>query len=169
MVTIRHADKTDYAVLPSVEADAAQAFKEHGLSSIAEMEPAPPEYYVQLPENAAVFVAEEEAIVGFAVITEIDGQAYLKEISVRRAASGKGVGRALLEHAVSWVAARYRWMVLTTFADLPFNAPFYRKAGFQEFTPDGDWPELKALRIEEHRAGLDVWPRVTMRLELNDG
>ena len=92
MVTIRHADKTDYAVLPSVEADAAQAFKEHGLAAIAEIEPAPAEFYARLPENAAVFVAEEKkhdrAIVGFAVMTELDGQAYLKEISVRRAASG---------------------------------------------------------------------------------
>lgn len=169
MVTIRHADKTDYAVLPSVEADAAQVFKEYGLAAIAEMEPAPPEYYSQLPERAAVFVAEDEAVIGFAVITEIDGQAYLKEISVCRTSSGKGVGRTLLEHAISWAAARYRWMVLTTFADLPFNAPFYRKAGFQEFMPDDDWPELKALRMAEQKSGLDLMPRVTMRREISNG
>jgi hypothetical protein len=99
MVKIRLANKTDYAVLPSVEADAAQVFKEHGLAVIAEMEPAPAEFYAQLSESAAVFVAEDKTIVGFAVITELDGQAYLKEISVRRAASGKGAGRAKRRNA----------------------------------------------------------------------
>lgn len=171
MTNIRRAQKTDYSVLPLIEADAAQAFKEWGLTSVAEMEPSPAAFYLQLPENAGIFVSEDKisGITGFSVVTELDGQAYLKEISVRRTASGRGVGQSLLEHAIVWAEARYRWMVLSTFADLPFNAPFYRKAGFQDFTPDDDWPELRALRIAERKAGLDVSPRITMKLELNDG
>lgn len=164
-LSVRRARQVDYALLPSIERDAAQIFRAHGLDDVAQMEPSGVEVYDRLPEKAAVFVAEDDrqCIIGFAVVTEIDGEAYLKEISVRRAASGKGAGRMLLNQTLAWAAKHYRWMVLTTFADIPFNAPFYRKAGFEVFAPDSAWAELLALRDEERRRDLDKWPRVTMR------
>ncbi len=53
-------------------------------------------------------------------------------------------------------------MTLTTFADLPFNAPFYQRFGFKEFVPDKNWPELKALHAAEKHNELGRYKRIGM-------
>jgi hypothetical protein len=56
-------------------------------------------------------------------------------------------------------------MTLCTFADVPWNAPFYGRHGFEELSDPG--PELRALRATESRLGLDdLGRRVVMRLTL---
>src|SRR5690242_12007848 len=42
------------------------------------------------------------ARIGFAALTLVDGAPYLEQLSVRRAAMGKGTGRFLLNHAATW-------------------------------------------------------------------
>lgn len=164
-VLIRTAKETDYLLLPDVEVDAAQAFRDFGLDEPADYEPASATSYLNLPKNSAVFVADHQdrMVIGFVTLMPVDGQAYLKEVSVRRAFAGQGVGRQLIASAISWARQNlYQQMTLTTFADLPFNAPFYRKIGFSTFDPDQNWPELRAIRDHERKGGLELRPRVAM-------
>ncbi|MBX3485563.1 GNAT family N-acetyltransferase [Phenylobacterium sp.] len=64
---------------------------------------------------------------------------HVDELDVRLDRQGKGFGRRLLAHAAAWARERgLRRMSLTTFRDIPWNAPFYASAGFR------DWPEDEA-------------------------
>lgn len=164
-IRIRAATETDFTLLPDIELDAAQAFRDYGLDTIADDEPASAASYQTLPKKKAVFVADSQdgTAIGFVVAMRIDGQAHLKEVSVRRAYAGQGVGRRLVASAITWSRQNlYRYITLTTFADLPFNVPFYQRIGFSTFEPDRDWPELKAIREKERKIGLEIRPRVAM-------
>ena len=52
---------------------------------------------------------------------------------------------------------------MCTFRDVPWNAPYYERLGFERID-EADWGcGLRALRRREAELGLDRWPRVAMR------
>ena len=87
-------------------------------------------------------------------------------MSVRPTAGHQGRGRALVEAVCSWAAANgYPAVTLTTFRDVPWNAPFYSKLGFRELTELT--PGLEAIRSHERAIGDDEFgPRIVMTLGL---
>ena len=103
---------------------------------------------------------------GFARVDELGGQAHLEQLSVQPDFGGRGIGRSVVEAAID--AARSRGclsMTLSTFADIPFNGPFYASCGFEEFAQPGQ--ALAALRVHEAQLGLDdLGRRVVMRIRL---
>lgn len=168
MIEIRPATENDFLYLPAVEDDAGALFADFGLQEIAASDPSPESFYRSLPKGSLVLVATENAkIVGFSVGLIVDGQAYLREVSVRRSQAKQGTGKRLVDGITQWASAQgFHTVTLTTFRDLPFNGPFYGKLGFKEFVPDDAWPELCAIREKEKRSGLDILPRIAMRLDL---
>jgi hypothetical protein len=76
----------------------------------------------------------------------------------------RGVGAALLDH----IAGEYDTpaITLTTYAEVPWNRPYYERLGFRTLTPAEETPGLRAIRATEAAHGLDAWPRVCMRREL---
>ena len=103
---------------------------------------------------------------GFLVAEIADGRAHLSEVSVRRAAQGLGIGRALVATFLDWARAEgFAEATLTTFRDLHFNAPFYATLGFREVLDLTNRPQLTTLRRNER--DLDrLAPRVAMALTL---
>ena len=57
-------------------------------------------------------------------------------------------------------------MTLTTFAEVPWNAPYYARLGFTILATDQLTPGLRRIRDHEVARGLDAWPRVAMRRPL---
>ena len=57
-------------------------------------------------------------------------------------------------------------LTLTTFRDVPWNAPYYRRCGFRVLDEQEWTPGLRAIREREAGHGLDRWPRVCMRRDL---
>ncbi|MDD3182652.1 MAG: GNAT family N-acetyltransferase [Alphaproteobacteria bacterium] len=169
MIEIRHANVKDFPHLPEIEKDAGTLFADFGLPEIAASDTSPEDFYRGLPEGSLVLVAEDNSIiVGFLVGLVVDGQAYLRELSVRRSHAKRGIGKRLAEGIIQWAAAKgFHTVTLTTFRDLPFNETFYAKLGFKEFAPDNAWSELRAIRDKEKRNGLDIRPRIAMRLDLD--
>lgn len=51
---------------------------------------------------------------------------------------------------------------LTTFRDVPWNAPYYLRLGWRIVPDDGTSPGLLAIRARQRAAGHERWPRVTM-------
>jgi GNAT superfamily N-acetyltransferase len=105
--------------------------------------------------------------VGFALCELVDGAVHLEEMDVDPGHGQRGVGRALLGAVMAWAErAGHPAVTLTTFRDIPWNAPFYARAGFRALSADELGPGLAALVREEAARGLDPSQRVVMRREL---
>jgi len=100
--------------------------------------------------------------VGYVRVDVVDGQAHLESLSVRPKFMRRGIGGALVAAACDWAAAQgFTEVTLCTFAEVPWNAPFYAGLGFVELAELT--PGLRALREEERRIGLErMGPRVVM-------
>jgi hypothetical protein len=76
----------------------------------------------------------------------------------------QGLGAALLDTAAAWAKQRgLAALTLTTYADVPWNAPSYQRLGFQIMTEAQLSEGLHRIREHEEARGLARWPRVTMR------
>lgn len=87
---------------------------------------------------------------------------YLDQISVHPDQGQRGIGAALLTRVIDEAKRRkLRRVALSTFRDLPWNAPFYAKHGFREIRRSdmAEWMlELERIQAEE----LDVSKRCFM-------
>lgn len=166
-VIIRSAQDDDYSCLLDIELDAAKAFKDYPeyAGMCDELDPLTQGQYRPLSKDEGkIYVAEKSGkLIGFVLIDYIDGQPHLKEIDVLQAYAKQGIGTGLLKQAFKWAMDnRFKYMTLTTYRDLVFNGPFYKKHGFEIIQPCEKWPELKKMRQQEIDNGWDIAPRVAM-------
>jgi GNAT superfamily N-acetyltransferase len=93
----------------------------------------------------------------------VAGAAHIEQVSVEPTYARRRIGAQLIEAAAAWACGHgLRAMTLTSFALVPWNAPYYAKLGFAVL-PDADQsPELREIRRAEAARGLDAWPRVAM-------
>src|ERR1051326_9146951 len=112
-----------------------------------------------------VAVVAVDVVVGFAMGGDLGGEAFLQEIDVEPAFGRRGIGKTLLEAVRGWATQRgYQTLVLSTFVDVPWNAPFYSRCGFK-IIPEVDLtPAMRKVREQELQAGLVLDRRVFMRL-----
>ncbi|GAA4751984.1 GNAT family N-acetyltransferase [Modestobacter marinus] len=153
---VRDADDADLAELPGVEAAADGLFVPLGITDLP-----PPATAAERARAWRVLVAGRP-VAGFAVLELVDGAVHLEQLSVHPAHGRRGIGAALLAATVE--AARQHGadrVTLLTYADVPWNAPYYARHGW-EVTPELT-PGLRALRSREVELGLDRHgPRVAM-------
>lgn len=172
---IRPAQPTDVAAMQRVSAAAGRRFAEIDDPRVAACADDPP----PTAQSLAAWIARGRAwvavdgndcgnggggIVGFVVVDVLDGNAHVEEISVLPEAGGRGLGAALLD-AVGAYARRagHPALTLTSFADVPWNRPWYGRRGFVAMAPREIGPELAARVQEEADHGLDPAVRVCMR------
>lgn len=110
-------------------------------------------------DSALVAVDNGDTPIAFVVFRPLGEDLYIEQIDVAPAHAGRRIGAALLDA----VAARGRALVLSTFRDIPWNAPWYRRLGFFD-VPDVDLPPLlRQIRNEHVARGLDESLRVFMK------
>lgn len=81
---------------------------------------------------------------------------HIDEVDVLRAHQGKGVGRRLLETAAAYARANgLAALSLTTFRNVPWNAPFYAAFGFREWAPQDAPAAVRATLADEAANGLN--------------
>lgn len=164
---VRFASPDDLELLADIERAADGLFAEH-LPDAAWGEPPVGAERAGHPGFVLIVAASEDGpAIGFAHVIEHDTGAHLEQLSVHPDHMRRGHGRALLEAAIDEAAARrHPTLTLRTYADIPWNAPFYRSAGFTEVpAPDDDFH--RALRESEDQLGLAVHGRrVHMQLDL---
>ncbi|WP_082056676.1 GNAT family N-acetyltransferase [Pseudomonas sp. 10-1B] len=155
---IRPTLEHDIQWLPHVERSAAQAFAAWpALAWLAHSDVMDCDAHQAFVEAGGSWVAEgpDGRILGFAC-ARLEGQAlHLHELSVRREAQGQGVGRRLLQQVAN--AARQAGaneLTLTTFAEVPWNAPFYARFGFEAIDQQLLDARLQRILAEEHTHGL---------------
>ncbi|MET8892798.1 GNAT family N-acetyltransferase [Streptomyces albogriseolus] len=176
---IRPAAPGDLPALQDVERAAGAPFRDLGMPEIADDDPPALDELERYRKAGRCWVATDEGDgadgcdgrpVGHLIAEPVDGALHVEQVSVHPDAARRGVGRALLAHA----ARRAREegltaLTLTTFADVPWNAPYYARLGFRTLSEPELTPGLRRIRAEESAHGLDHWPRVCMRLELPHG
>ncbi|WP_347876386.1 GNAT family N-acetyltransferase [Microbacterium oxydans] len=104
--------------------------------------------------------------VGFVHVLEIDGHAHLEQLSVLPSFGRRGIGRRLVQAALSETRSRgHQTITLRTYRDVPWNAPFYASCGFTVTEPDSTL--LRSLVDTETALGLFRYgPRVQMSATL---
>ena len=133
---VRLALVDEVPTIQAVEVVAGERFREIDDPRIARCADNPP-YPADALERAVaekrLWVAEEDAtIVGFALGWIVDGEGHLDELAVIPEYGRRGIGRALVDEVVAWTSAQgLPSITLTTFRDVPFNAPYYEKLGFR--------------------------------------
>ncbi|MCD2441829.1 GNAT family N-acetyltransferase [Agromyces sp. SYSU K20354] len=157
-VSIRHIEPNDYLTVESIE-NAADQLLINRLNPES-WEPAP-SGRSRAEEPGFVLIAEEtqtSTTVGFVHVLESDGIAHLEQLSVLPQYGRRGYGRRLVEAAMDEARRRgYDRLTLRTYADVPWNAPFYARIGFVETEPTTDFH--KHLVHVEKRLGLPQYGR----------
>ncbi|KAM3090888.1 GNAT family N-acetyltransferase [Phormidesmis sp. 146-35] len=103
---------------------------------LVDADPLPLEVVQQQFQAGRVWVAVDqyEAVVGYAIACEVDGTLYLQQIDVTPEHGQRGIGSALVNTVCAWAKQQgYAIVWLSTFRDIPWNAPFYSKLGFRNF------------------------------------
>ena len=101
--------------------------------------------------------------VAYILVKVVDGGAHIEQVSVHPDHSRRGLGQSLLDTVEIWAARRgLKALTLTTYASVPWNAPYYARLGFQIVSNDELSNGLHRIRAVEAARGLARWPRVTM-------
>jgi len=164
-VLIRPATPADLPVLPGIESAAGAAFADIGMAEIAnDADPTVEELTrYQVAGRAWVAVEDADQPVAYLVADVVDGCLHIEQVSVHPAWAHQGVGRALIDESARWAAGQgLASLTLTTFADVPWNAPYYLSCGFAVIPEAQLSPGLRGIRRAEAARGLDAWPRVCM-------
>jgi len=160
-VAIRSALHTEIEAVREIERASAQRFV--GLmDAIAADEPSPAALLAQRLDDGGLLVATVDGVLaGFVMFRPLEDHVYVEQIDVLPAFAGRRLGAALLD-AVSERARTLglEGLALSTFRDVPWNAPYYRRLGFvalKTLTPG-----LLAVRAEHRARGLDEDRRLFM-------
>ncbi|MEY2421731.1 MAG: hypothetical protein QOI95_1798 [Acidimicrobiaceae bacterium] len=166
--SIRPPGATEIETLRDIERAAGALFIDVGMADVAADEPfSVDELTVYLRDERVWVVTDDDVPVGYALVDIVDGNAHLEQLSVDPRHGRRGHGAALLAHVCDWARANARPAVtLTTFEHVPWNAPYYARNGFVVMAEAELGTELRRLRDEETRHGLDPTIRVVMRREV---
>jgi GNAT superfamily N-acetyltransferase len=167
---VRPGRADDGPELRRIELLAGERFRDVGLASVADHEPASLEVLADYAAQARSWVAidEHDRPIGYVVVDVVDGDAHIEQISVRPDRQGMGVARALIDRVRTWASTSGASAItLTTFATVPWNGPLYEHVGFVTLREDEIGPELQSVRDTESAHGLDPAQRVCMRLALD--
>lgn len=166
---LRLTEESDIALLPAIERSAAQAFRQiPALAWLADSEViSVARHHDYLETEHSLLAVAAGQPVGFILTEPLDDALFIAEIAVHQAWQHQGIGRMLLEQVIERARQMaYPAVTLTTFREVPWNAPFYTRLGFailDELTlPAG----LAAKREQETRHGLPPETRCAMRLAL---
>jgi GNAT superfamily N-acetyltransferase len=165
---IRSAGAADLPVLQDIERAAGRTFRDIGMPEIADDDPLPLPVLADRARAGRLWVtvSSSDEPVAYLMADVVDGCLHVEQVSVHPDNARRGLGRALLEYAAGRAAADgIVALTLTTFAHVPWNAPYYARCGFRILDDAELTPGLRAIRQREAELGLDRWPRVCMRRE----
>jgi GNAT superfamily N-acetyltransferase len=152
MTTIRLAHEADLPLLAVIE-DAADALFVERFGDLTWPAASSGEERAAAPGLLLVAAEDDGTVVGFSHVLDLDGQWHLEQIAVDPAHGRRGIGAALLEATHDELARRgAREVTLRTYADVPWNAPFYARHGYIELDPLP--AHLRSLEDAEQRMGL---------------
>lgn len=180
-MTIRPPRADELEGLRAIERAAGRPFADIGMPEIAADEPpSVAELGAYRARNRAWVVTapgagdgpDADRPVGYVLVDVLDDPgpggeaaraAHIEQISVDPAWAGQRLGAELIEH-VAGEARRQGLdaLTLSTFRDVPWNAPYYERLGFRVVEEAEQGTGLRRVRDREAAHGLDPARRVCM-------
>lgn len=137
--SIRSARADEVEALQKIDIESSNLFIGTNLidfgPSSAQLDPIPETRIRQGFGDQLVWTAidDRDTPVGFALCAHRAECLYLDQVSVLPSYGQQGIGRLLVQQAIDAAAAHgYKHLTLSTFRDVPWNGPFYKKLGFKE-------------------------------------
>ncbi|MDF1693331.1 MAG: GNAT family N-acetyltransferase [Zhongshania sp.] len=165
--TIEKAREEDLVKLASIERSAARLFPDHVITPEERVSVVPLGQLVEAMQQGRLWVAltQEQQPVGFIIVVREADTAFIVEVDVLPEHQVRGLGRALIQRVVCWARKEgLPRVTLTTFSDVPWNAPFYERLGFCRIDRSQLTVELaRKLDDEKHRG---LRGRIAMELHI---
>jgi GNAT superfamily N-acetyltransferase len=124
----------DVARIQEIEQASSQRFAQIGMHEIAADAPtSSPTLTARIgSRDLIVAVDEKDQPIAFAMFSEIDHCGCIEQIDVLPSHAGHHFGASLIEKIDRRGLARgWSALLLSTFRDVPWNAPYYRRLGFE--------------------------------------
>lgn len=160
---LRAAMTSEIERVRQIERASASRFLGTARAGLADDEPTDAETLARRIAAGGLLVAEVSGeAVAFVMFREVEGCGYIEQIDVLPSHARRGIGARLIE-AVAEIARGRGWPALTlsTFTDVPFNAPYYRRLGFADV--EALTLGMAQISAEHEARGLDEASRVFMR------
>lgn len=163
--SLRLARARDAEALPAIERAAAGKFAEDadlGQIDFSETWPVP-DLRRMIGKGHCLVAESGQSIVGFLVSEPFRRELHIWEMDVEPRLQGLGIGSGLVR--ACQIDARncgFAALTLTTFRDVPWNAPFYKRLGFVEVSDLQASPRLAGQLEEEAADGLPAARRCAM-------
>jgi GNAT superfamily N-acetyltransferase len=155
-IMVRKAHASDLPALSAIEASGAETFELYGQPLIDGSPATPTEHWVGSLRAGLLWIADDphDGPVGFLAAERRDGGLYVAEVDVLMTYQRRGIGRRLVQAAIDCARAEcLANLTLTTFGDIPWNAPFYRSLGFVALDDGALPPRLAAALADEAARG----------------
>jgi predicted N-acetyltransferase YhbS len=161
MVDFRPARPDEIETIRALERASAQRFVGL-LDALAADEPSPAAVLgARIADGGLIVAVEGGEVVGFVMFRPVEDRAYVEQLDVLPAFEGRRIGAALLDAVTERArAAGLTGLSLSTFREVPWNAPYYRRLGF--VAVEALTPGMLAIRAEHLARGLDEAARVFM-------
>jgi GNAT superfamily N-acetyltransferase len=162
--TTRPATRDDLARLVEIEVEAGRLFHTVGMPEVAADVPELTDLEESLGAGR-LWVAEVGAeVVGHVSAEVLDGNAHVAQVSVAPDHARRRIGKGLIELVEAWGrTAGCPATTLTTFRDVPWNAPYYARLGYTVLPDERIGPELaRTMAHEATLPGIDAALRCAM-------
>lgn len=162
--SIRMARRADEPAIQHIELSAAQRFHDVGMPEVTTHVGMTTELIERFIERGVLFVCTlQREPVAFVAGCLLDGSGHIAEVDVLPEHAGKRLGSRLIDRVAMWAEQRgAKQLTLTTYRDVPWNAPYYAQLGFTECA-------LDTLGLAHHEVwegqrgmGLDMARRLIM-------
>jgi len=164
-VVFRNARLDEIDLLRQLEREAATRFAVLGIPPIEITDAC---VLAERIGQGQLLIAEVDGrAVGLVIFSQVDGTAYIEELDVHSAFAHRRLGAALIDAVEVWAKpVGLSALTLSTFRDIPFNAPYYGRLGFVIMREEELGPGLTAIAQKHASTGVNVAPRVWMRRQL---
>jgi ribosomal protein S18 acetylase RimI-like enzyme len=168
---LRFACESDLERLPEIQVASRQLFEAVGRLEVLYLPVVGEALMLRAVHEGGLVVAApaDDMVVGFGLCALVGRTSHLYQMSVMPCWAGRKIGSTILSELLAISMKRGdAAMTLITYADIPWNRPFYARHGFREIPPSQLPEHLSRLLVAERASGVDTSLRVAMSYEFGD-
>jgi GNAT superfamily N-acetyltransferase len=164
MLTIRTGLESEIDAVRDLERASSRRFL-GVMDALAADDPTPASVLAdRIAAGGLLAASMDGTLAAFVMFRPLEDSLYIEQIDVDPRFEGRRIGAALIDAVAARAAATGRArLTLSTFRDVPWNAPYYRRLGFLDIADDALSDALRAVRREHEARGLDERARLFMQ------